>query len=72
MEIVIKIVGILIISSLVVAAIGLVMAFPIMWLWNGIMPAISDAKTITVMQAWGLSVLTGLLFKGGSSVSVKD
>jgi hypothetical protein len=42
---------------------GIIMAFPIMWLWNWLMPDIFNLPEITVLQAWGLSFLSGLLIK---------
>jgi len=46
---------------------GAIVAFPTMWLWNWVMPAIFYLPTITVWQAWGLVFLSGLLIKSGSS-----
>ena len=43
--------------------IGIIMAFPTMWLWNWLMPDIFNLPEITVLQAWGLSFLSGLLIK---------
>jgi hypothetical protein len=39
-------------------------AWPVMLLWNGcLIDAVPVIKEITWMQAWGISILTGLLFK---------
>ena len=43
--------------------VGMIMAFPLMWLWNWLMPDIFNIPEITVLQAWGLSFLSGLLIK---------
>lgn len=43
--------------------IGFVLAFPVMWLWNWLMPELFSLSTIKWTQAWGLLVLCGLLFK---------
>lgn len=55
-------------ASIIVLAITLVIsliaAFPIMWLWNWLMPVIFNLPTITVWQALGLDILFGLLFGG--------
>lgn len=49
--------------------IGAVMAFVFGWLvmllWNWLMPVIFSLPQITFWQAWGLVVLTHLLFKAG-------
>jgi len=39
--------------------VGIILAFPVMWLWNFVF---SDLYHITVMQAWALNILTGILF----------
>lgn len=46
------------------------LSLPVMWLWNGcLVPAINGVNEIGWLQAWGLSILVGLLFK--TSVSGK-
>ncbi|HLC95694.1 MAG TPA: hypothetical protein VJH97_00020 [Candidatus Nanoarchaeia archaeon] len=52
---------IVILSSLV----GLILAFPVMWLWNFIFERMSNSLHIDVFQAWALTVLASILF--GSS-----
>ncbi len=39
-----------------------IFTFPVMWLWNGLMPTLFGLKTITFLQALGLGVLCRLLF----------
>ena len=39
------------------ALVGLILAFPVMWLWNFVFPA----YPLSVFQAWALNVLTGIL-----------
>ena len=53
----------LILGAVVIAVFGLIMAIPIMYLWNWIMPDLFDLKTITYLQAWGVFFLAGLLIK---------
>ena len=51
-----------------VVVLGLLFSYPVMLLWNNcLIPAVSDVKEIGWLQAWGIMILTGLLFK--SSVS---
>ena len=40
---------------------GLILAFPVMWLWNFVFMNIPNMH-INVFQAWALNVLTGILF----------
>ena len=43
---------------------GLVLAYPIMLVWNAaLVPAFTIVKPISWLQAWGIMVLFGVLFK---------
>lgn len=46
---------------------SLVLSLPVMWLWDWLMPTIFNLKEITLLQAWGLNFLCGLLFKSHTS-----
>ena len=43
------------------ALVGLIMAFPVMWLWNFVFLNFPNIQ-INVFQAWALNVLAGILF----------
>jgi hypothetical protein len=44
--------------------IALLMAFPTMWLWNGVVvDVIEGVEEITFLQALGLNILSNILFK---------
>ena len=43
------------------AIVGLLLAFPVMWLWNFVFANFASLQ-INVFQAWALNVLTGILF----------
>lgn len=48
----------------VVIVISLLLAFPVMLLWNGcLVPAVAGVNEVTWLQTWGLMVLFGILFK---------
>jgi len=51
---------------LISGIVGLVLAFPVKWLWNFIF---GDLYTIGVLQAWALNVLMGILFGNKTSGS---
>lgn len=54
----------------IVVVLGLLFSFPVMLLWNNcLVPAVDGVKDIGWLQAWGIMILCGLLFK--SSVSTK-
>jgi hypothetical protein len=42
---------------------GLLWSIPTMLLWDFLMPEIFGLTTITIWQAWGLNILSGILFK---------
>ncbi len=60
----------------IIGGIGLIvflsflLSLPVMLLWDAVIPDIFGLGTITWLQAWGLSLLCGLLFK--SHVTKKD
>ena len=42
-------------------------ALPVEWLWNGtLVEVFPSVKQVTFMQAWGLNLLAGMLFKSSS------
>ena len=52
--------GVIILTIVIGALVGL----PVMWLWNGcLVPAVTGVNEIGFLQAWGLFILCGLLFK---------
>lgn len=63
MEIITKII-VLIGFAFIVA---IILAFPVMWLWNWLMPTIFGLMEIGVNQALGLLLLSGFLFRSSSS-----
>ena len=50
-------------TVVVVAGLGLLLAFPVKWCWNYIMPVIFELPIITWGQAWCLNFLAGFLIK---------
>lgn len=67
-KILIVLFGIFGIVALVVIM-GLLFAFPVMWLWNGCLVGTVDGvhQIDSVWTAFGINVLCGLLFKSTSS-----
>ena len=56
-----------------IIAVGLLFSLPVMLLWNScLVGAINGVNEITWLQAWGILVLCGLLFKTTLSKSTKD
>ncbi len=51
----------------IVVVLGLLFSYPVMLLWNGcLVPAVDGVKEIGLLQAWGLMILFGVLFKSTS------
>lgn len=67
-KIIVVLVGLVGVVALVVIM-GLLFAFPTMWLWNGCLVGLIDGvhPIDSVWTAFGINVLFGLLFKNNSS-----
>lgn len=48
---------------------SIILAVPVMWLWDWLMPTLFGLKEITLMQSWGLLLLCGMLFKSHTYTS---
>jgi|TARA_B100002003_G_scaffold246064_1_gene274985 hypothetical protein len=46
------------------AIVGLILAFPVKWLWNFVF---GNLHSISVLQAWALNILAGILLGQKSS-----
>ena len=62
MEKLVTIIGLIIVALVVLVGLDFLLAIPTMYLWNWLMPKLFNLTTITYWQAWGLSLLAGLLF----------
>ena len=58
-----------IVTLFFMGAFGLLLAWPIKWTWNFIMPYIFGLPTITWGKAWCLNFLSGCLIKGTGILS---
>ena len=57
-------------AILITIAVGIILSFPIMWLWNlCLVPAVPILIEINWLQAWGIYVLFGILFKPAMKLS---
>ena len=52
-----------------IIVIVLLLTLPTMWLWNWLMPVIFGLPEIGFWQAFGLLILSNILFKNSSSSS---
>lgn len=68
METIAKVIGLAVVGIVAIVVLGLILSLPVMWLWNAcLVAAIPGIKEIGWLQAWGLLVLFGLLFKSNTS-----
>lgn len=64
-----------VIGAAIVGIVGIVflsflLSWPVMWLWNNaLIGAVVGVNEVSWVQAWGISVLFGLLFKSNVSTS---
>lgn len=64
MEKVITIVGAIVVGFAGLLLLSFLLSWPVYMLWNGcLVGAIAGVSEVTWLQAWGISVLSGLLFK---------
>ena len=66
-KIVVNVIGLMIGIIAVVVVMGVIMALPVMWLWNWLCPTLFGLPSLGFWQAMGLNVLCGILFKGSTS-----
>ena len=50
-------------AILLVVLVAAILGFPLMWLWNWLMPGIFNLPEITFWQALGLNALSTILIK---------
>jgi hypothetical protein len=64
--------GSVIFALAVFIVISVMLAWPVMMLWNGcLVDAVTGVKEITWLQAWGINFLFGILFNK-NSVKIKE
>ena len=56
-------IGSILATILIVTVVALILGFPLMWLWNWLMPTIFNLPVITFWQALGLNALSAILIK---------
>lgn len=57
-------IGMWLVAMLIIASLCLIVAFPIKWLWNGVMPDLFGLPEITFWKAYALYLLCHLLLRG--------
>ena len=52
--------------------VSIILCFPAMWLWNGVMPEMFGMKEIGIWMAWKITFLCTILFRGLPLSKLKD
>lgn len=64
MEKVLVVVGAIVVGLASLIFLSFLLSWPVYMLWNGcLVGAVEGVKEVTWLQAWGLNVLAGFLFK---------
>ena len=64
-------VGTVVLAIAGVLLLSFLLSWPVFMLWNGcLVDAVTSLKEVTWLQAWGITILCGFLFK--TSVNSKD
>lgn len=57
-----------IVGILIIAATSFLLSWPVFMLWNGcLVGAVAGVAEVTWLQAWGLTILCGFLFKSSAT-----
>ena len=64
------IIGAAIVGIAGILFLGFLLSWPVMWLWNNtLVGAVVGVNEVSWVQAWGISTLSGILFKTSVSTS---
>ena len=64
------VVGAAIVGIATIVFLSFLLSWPVMWLWNNaLVGAVVGVNEVSWVQAWGISVLSGILFKTTVSTS---
>ncbi len=70
MDKVFVVIGAAIVGIAGIVFISFLLSWPVMWLWNNaLVGAVVGVNEVSWVQAWGISVLSGILFKTSGSNS---
>ena len=70
MEKIAGIIGVVVLGIMGLLALSFLLSWPVYMLWNGcLVSAIAGVSEVSWLQAWGLTVLCGFLFKSNVSKS---
>jgi len=62
-----EVVGVIVMFIGAIFVMAMILAIPTMLLWDWLMPTIFGLPEITLFQAFGINLLSGILFKNNTS-----
>ena len=60
------------VTVLVMLLVSVLLAAPVMWLWDWLMPKKFGLPELTLLEAWGLTILCNLLFSSRVTIRRDD
>lgn len=63
--------GVVVLSLLIIVVSALLTGWVVMLLWNWLVPMLFGLRVITYIEGWGIACLSGILFKGTTTVNNK-
>ena len=70
MEKIAGVIGVVVLGIMGLLALSFLLSWPVYMLWNGcLVSAIAGVSEVSWLQAWGLTILCGFLFKSNVSKS---
>jgi hypothetical protein len=65
-----SVIGVFALGIAAILFLSFVLSWPVYMLWNGcLVGAVAGVNEVTWLQAWGLTALSGMLFKSSTSSS---
>lgn len=61
-----KAIGVVVVAVGIAFILSVILALPVMWLWNSTLPELFKLNEISLWMAWKISLLCSFLFKSHS------
>ena len=67
-----EVIGAVVLAIIVFAVLSVILAIPTFFLWNWLLPVIFGISKISFVQAIGVNLLSGILFKSSFTNTLKN
>lgn len=61
-----------VLGIVIIALSAFITGLLVMLVWNWLMPMLFNLQTINYIEGWGIAFLSGMLFKGTTTVTTKE